>query len=90
MPPDEPGSNATEHGQHHGMTTQKDAHHEDPPGGSYFATLLALLLGTLLLRGISPFNLRLSIPRPSKNRYLPPIFHPPRGPTPSVLQVFRL
>ncbi len=72
------------------MTTDQDAHYEHPSDGGYFATLLVLLLGTLLLRGISPAGFRLPVPRLSKGHFRPPILHPPRGPTAPVLQVFRL
>jgi hypothetical protein len=89
-PPDDPETTATQHGQHHGMTTDQDAHYEHPSDGAYFATLLVLLLGTLLVHGIIPACFRLPVPRLSHGPSRPPIFHPPRGPTAPVLQVFRL
>jgi hypothetical protein len=72
------------------MTTEKDTHYEHQSGGGCFATLLALLIGTLLQRGITSAGFRLPVLKPSKGHYQPPIFHPPRGPTAPVLQVFRL
>lgn len=72
------------------MTPDRDAHYEHPADGSYFATMLVLLLGTLLMRGITPASFGLPVPRLSEGHPRPPILHPPRGPTAPVLQVFRL
>ena len=60
-------------------------------GDTYFATLLLLLFGTSLLLG-GRVSVGAKLPDPAlwrgghKTRRLPP----PRGPTPSRLQVFRL
>ena len=59
-------------------------------GGAYFATLVLLLFGAaLLVGGGVPAGERLPVPGP---RMGPEVrrLHPPRGPTPSRLQVFRL
>ncbi len=59
-------------------------------GGTYFATLLLLLFGTSLLLdgGVSVGALR--VPMPWTGGYKVRRLHPPRGPTSSYLQVFRL
>ena len=60
-------------------------------GGGYFATLLALLLGTFvsLVARISP-GVWLRVPRLSRWRVPSVVLHPPRGPTVPMLGVFRL
>ena len=71
----------------------------DPDGGAtgahlgdaYFATLLLLLLGTsLLLGGGVSLRAKLPAPAPRMGGHKVGRSHPPRGPTPSRLQVFRL
>jgi hypothetical protein len=72
----------------------------DPDGGaagshlgdaSYFATLLLLLFGTsLLLGGGVSAGAKLPTPAPWMGGHEVGRLHPPRGPTPSRLQVFRL
>lgn len=58
---------------------------------AYFATLLLLLFGAALLMGgwlpAAGARLRAPAPRAAKKIWR---LHPPRGPTPSRLQVFRL
>ena len=58
----------------------------------YFAVFLAALLGLmlwLLLKGARVWG-RVVAPLVFDRRLRPPVFHPPRGPTLPVLQVFRL
>ena len=58
----------------------------------YFAVFLAALLGLvlwLLLKGARLWG-RVTAPLVFYRRLRPPVFHPPRGPTLPVLQVFRL
>jgi hypothetical protein len=58
----------------------------------YFAVFLAAILGLvlwLLLKGARLWG-RVSAPFVFGLRLRPPVFHPPRGPTLPVLQVFRL
>ena len=58
----------------------------------YFAVFLAAILGLvlgLLLKGARLWG-RVSAPFVFGLRLRPPVFHPPRGPTLLVLQVFRL
>lgn len=58
----------------------------------YFAVFLAVLLGLvlwLLLKGARLWG-RVTAPFVFGLRLRPPVFHPPRGPTLPVLQVFRL
>ena len=58
----------------------------------YFAVFLAAILGLvlwLLLKGARLWS-RVSAPFVFSLRLRPPVFHPPRGPTLPVLQVFRL
>jgi hypothetical protein len=59
-------------------------------GGAYFATLLVLLFGTLSLLGGGVSVGALAAPPPWTGGHKARIFHPPRGPTSSYLQVFRL
>jgi hypothetical protein len=60
-------------------------------GGTYFATLLLLLFGTsLLLGGRVSGGARLPAPTPWMGGHEVRGLHPPRGPTRSYLQVFRL
>lgn len=57
---------------------------------AYFATLLLLLFGTwLLMGGRLPVGARLPVPTLRADNKVWRL-HPPRGPTPSHLQVFRL
>jgi hypothetical protein len=74
-------------------------HLPDPDGGAagshlgdaYFATLLLLLFGTSsLLGGGVAVGAKLSAPAPWMGVHKVGRLHPPRGPTPSCLQVFRL
>lgn len=59
--------------------------------GAYFATLLALFFGTfLLLGGRVPASTRLPAPVAANWGRGAKILFPPRGPTLSSLQVFRL
>ena len=59
--------------------------------GAYFATLLALLFGTVLLLGGRGWaRVRLSVPAVPRHGRKTAILHPPRGPTLPSLQVFRL
>ncbi len=59
-------------------------------GGAYFATLMLLLFGAaLLVGGGVPAGERLPVPGPRMGLEVWRL-HPPRGPTPSRLQVFRL
>ena len=75
-------------GQQPGLDQGSDGPHL---GDTYFATLLLLLFGTSLLLG-GRVSVGAKLPDPAlwrgghKTRRLPP----PRGPTPSRLQVFRL
>ena len=58
----------------------------------YFAVFLAAFLGlvlALLLKGARLWG-RVTAPFVFGLRLRPPVFHPPRGPTLPVLQVFRL
>ena len=59
-------------------------------GGTYFATLLVLLFGTSLLLGGGVSVGALPAPTPWTGGHKVRRLHPPRGPTPSYLQVFRL
>ena len=60
-------------------------------GGAYFATLLALFFATfLLLRGRLQASTRLPFPVAEHRVRWTEVPFPPRGPTPSFLQVFRL
>lgn len=59
-------------------------------GGAYFATLMVLLFGAALLAGRAvPAGGRLAVPGPGMDRGVWRL-RPPRGPTASRLQVFRL
>jgi hypothetical protein len=59
-------------------------------GGTYFATLLVLLFGTSLLLGGGVSVGALPAPTLWMGGHKVRRLHPPRGPTPSHLQVFRL
>jgi hypothetical protein len=59
-------------------------------GGTYFATLLVLLFGTTLLLGGGVSVGALPAPTPWTGGHKVRRLYPPRGPTPSHLQVFRL
>ena len=59
-------------------------------GGTYFVTLLVLLLGTSLLLGGGVSVSALPAPTPGTGGHKVRRLYPPRGPTPSHLQVFRL
>jgi len=60
-------------------------------GDAYFATFLLLLLGASLLPGGGVWaGAKLSAPMPWMGGHKVRRLHPPRGPTPSRLQVFRL
>jgi H+/Cl- antiporter ClcA len=59
-------------------------------GGTYFATLLVLLFGTSLLLGGGVSVGALRAPTPWTGGHKVRRLHPPRGPTSSYLQVFRL
>src|SRR5215216_5264713 len=70
--------------------------HEHTPchaaGAEYFAVLFAAFLGLvlgLLLTGTRLWA-SLAAPLTAGRRFAPLVFHPPRGPTLPVLQVFRL
>ena len=74
-------------------------HLPDPDGGAagshlgdaYFATLLLLLFGASLLLGRGVLaDAKLLAPMPWMGGHKVRRLHPPRGPTPSRLQVFRL
>ena len=74
-------------------------HQPDPGGGAtgshlgdaYFATLLLLLFGTsLLLGGGVSVGAKLPAPAPWMGGHKVGRLHPPRGPTPSCLQVIWL
>ena len=76
-----------------------DGHQPDLDGGAtgshlgdaYFATLLLLLFGTsLLLGGGVSVGAKLLAPAPWMGGQKVEGLYPPRGPTPSRLQVFRL
>ena len=61
------------------------------PPGAYFATLLALLFGAVLLPAFGELpRPELAVPKPAGRRPPSPVPHPPRGPTRPALQVFRL
>lgn len=61
------------------------------PGAAYFATLLLLLFGTLLVLGGRPLAAtRLPVLTASRSVYKTRALPPPRGPTLPSLQVFRL
>ncbi len=81
-----PKTSVAHHAQHHGP--DRGAHYGHPTDGDYFATLLVLLLGALLV--ITPASFRLPTLELSKRSCRPPLFYPPRGLTASTLQVFRL
>ena len=59
-------------------------------GGTYFVTLLVLLLGTSLLLGGGVSVSALPAPTPGTGGHKARRLHPPRAPTSSYLQVFRL
>jgi hypothetical protein len=59
-------------------------------GGTYFATLLVLLFGTSLLLGGVSVGAKLPVPESRMGGHKVRRLHPPRGPTSSYLQVFRL
>ena len=59
-------------------------------GDAYFATLLLLLFGTSLLLGGVSVGARLPVPASWMGGHKVRRLHPPRGPTSSYLQVFRL
>lgn len=64
---------------------------EHSVGGSYFATLLALVLGAfVLLVGRMPLGVRFRRSKFPQWRVPSVVFHPPRGPTVPMLGVFRL
>jgi hypothetical protein len=73
-------------------------HQPDPDGGAagshlgdaYFATLLLLLFGTSLLLGGISVGAKLPAPASWMGGHKVRKLHPPRGPTSSCLQVFRL
>jgi hypothetical protein len=73
-------------------------HQPDPDGGAagshladaYFATLLLLLFGTSLLLGGISVGAKLPAPASWMGGHKVRKLHPPRGPTSSYLQVFRL
>jgi hypothetical protein len=61
------------------------------PGAAYFATLLLLVFGTLLvIGGRRPADTKLPAPMASRSFYRARVLPPPRGPTLPSLQVFRL
>ncbi len=61
------------------------------PGAAYFATLLLLVFGTLLLLGgRRSAGVKLPVLTPSKSGHKVGVLPPPRGPTLPSLQVFRL
>ena len=59
-------------------------------GGTYFVTLLVLLLGTSLLLGGGVSVSALPAPTPGTGGHKARRLHPPCGPTSSHMQVFRL
>ena len=85
-----PAASAAQHSQHHGPDTDPGAHYGQVPDGGFFATLLVLLLGTLLLRGLAPAGSSLATRKRRNGTFRPPVLHRPLGPTAPVLQVFRL
>jgi hypothetical protein len=60
------------------------------PADAYFATLLLLLFGTSLLLGGVSVGAKLPVPESRMGGHKVRRLHPPRGPTSSYLQVFRL
>ena len=61
------------------------------PGAAYFATLLLLVFGTLLvLGGWRSATTKLPVPPTFRSVYKARVLPPPRGPTLPSLQVFRL
>jgi hypothetical protein len=57
---------------------------------AYFVTLLLLLFGTSLLLGGVSVGAKLPVPESRMGGHKVRRLHPPRGPTCSYLQVFRL
>ncbi len=88
-PKEAPEISAAPHTQHHGPTAP-DRGDEHPSDGGYYATLLVMLLGAVLLRGVAPASLRLPGPKLPAISHRKPVFNLPRGPTAPTLQVFRL
>ena len=61
------------------------------PEAAYFATLLLLIFGTLLMLGVwRPAATKLPVPTTSRTVYTARVLPPPRGPTLPSLRVFRL
>ncbi len=89
---------STSHGHEHHSPTDAGAGVQEHVAchlmdvAHYFAVFLAALLGLvlwLLLKGARLWG-RVTAPLVFYRRLRPPVFHPPRGPTLPVLQVFRL